>query len=393
MIRSLVILGSTGSIGTQALEVCQEFGIEVRALACHSQVDLLYDQIQTYRPLSVAVSDPEASSRLTERLRSTPGAYSCPVRSGHSAVTELAAGVETDMVLGAMVGMVGIEPILAAVRAGRDIALANKEVLVVAGDLLMAEAKRYQVEIHPVDSEHSAIRQCLMSGKREELHKVFLTASGGPFRGLSLQDLATVTVADALRHPTWQMGAKITIDSATLMNKGLELIEAARLFDLTGDQIEVVVHPQSIIHSFVEWQDGSLIAQMGMPDMKLPIQLAFSWPDRACSPDRRFNPFDPAAATLSFEAVDTDVFRSIPLAYEALRVGGTLPLAFNSAGEVAVAAFLDGRISFLRIAQTVETMMEQHIQEGFILRPTLDAIMETDRLLRQKTKETIGWIE
>ncbi len=390
MIQAVSILGSTGSIGTQALDVCREFGIHVRSLACGSNIELLYDQIQYFKPDFVAVANEEKAVELRARLQNT-AVYECPVLNGKDGILAVARTENSDMIVASMVGMAGIEPVLEAIRSGHDIALANKEVLVAAGDLVLSEVRKYNVRLNPVDSEHSAIWQCLECGNQGELRRIFLTASGGPFRGKSKEDLELVRIQDALRHPTWSMGAKISIDSATLMNKGLEVIEAAKLFHLNGDQIEVVVHPQSIIHSFVEWQDGSVIAQMGFPDMRLPIQLAFSWPERVPDPNRIFNPFHPSASTLTFEEADTRVFRALKLAYEALKIGGTLPLAMNAANEVAVEAFLSERIKFTAIADIVEQVMDQHIQRGFIHQADLGDIMETDRRIRRETKENIRW--
>lgn len=389
MIQSVSILGSTGSIGTQALDVCRQYGITVRSMACRSNIDLLFQQIQSFHPDFVAVENESMAVILRTRMAESSAVYRCTVLSGSEGVLEVARTANADMVLAAMVGMVGIEAVLEAVRTGHDIALANKEVLVAAGDLVLREIKRRDVRLHPVDSEHSAIWQCLETGRRDELRRVLLTASGGPFRGRTKAQLEIVTVSEALKHPTWSMGAKISIDSATLMNKGLEIIEAAKLFDLDGSQIDVVVHPQSIVHSFVEWQDGSVIAQMGHPDMRLPIQLAFSWPRRLPCQERVFNPFSQDAAELSFEAPNNELFRALPLAYEALKIGGTMPLVLNAANEIAVEAFLTERIDFLNIAELCETMMNQHIQNGFILEPNLDDIMESDRLIRRQTKERI----
>lgn len=385
MIQSVAILGSTGSIGRQALDVCKEYGIRVCSLSCHSNVSLLFDQIQYFQPAFVTVADENKAKELALWMRRDPSAYTCEVLAGESALLDVATTHDADMVLAAMVGMAGIKPVLAAIRSGHDLALANKEVLVSAGELVMEEARKANVSLHPVDSEHSAIWQCLKSGKRNELRRVILTASGGPFRNVSKEKLARVNPKQALAHPTWEMGSKISIDSATLMNKGLEVIEAARLFNLKRGQIDVVIHPQSIIHSMVEWQDGSVIAQLGEADMKLPIQLAFSWPQRLANSGRSFNFLDPQNSRIEFEAVDTDMFRALPLAYEALDAGGTMPAIYNAANEIAVAAFLAEKISFTGITETVEEMMLLHVRKGFINHPSLDDIMEADRQARLLT--------
>lgn len=391
MIKSVSILGSTGSIGRQALEVCSQFNIRVSSLACASNIDLLFQQIQLFRPDFVAVYQEEAASALERRFNEQSATYRCPVLRGTAGINEVAADAAAEMVLAAMVGMQGIEAVITAIRSGHSIALANKEVLVAAGDLINSLLDIYKVKLHPVDSEHSAIWQCLQTGHRDELRRIFLTASGGPFRGWSREALVSVRPEHALKHPTWRMGQKISIDSATMMNKGLEIIEAAKLFHLNAEEIEVVVHPQSVIHSMVEWQDGSVIAQLSAPDMCLPIQLAFSWPERWMADQRHFNPFDPVHSKLTFEAVDAQAFPAIGLAFSALRTGGTLPLALNSSNEVAVEAFLEGRLSFLGISETVEEVMNLHVSKGFINQANLDDMIATDRDIRRLTKEIIGW--
>lgn len=391
MIKSVSILGSTGSIGRQALEVCSQFNIRVSSLACSSNIDLLFQQIQLFMPDFVAVYQDRAALELERRFDEDTTMYRCPVLSGAAGINAVAADVEAEMVLAAMVGMQGIEAVITAIRSGHSIALANKEVLVAAGDLINSLLTEHQVMLHPVDSEHSAIWQCLQTGDRDELHRIFLTASGGPFRGQSREQLEAVLPEHALKHPTWSMGQKISIDSATMMNKGLEIIEAAKLFHLTAEEIEVVVHPQSVIHSMVEWQDGSVIAQLSAADMCLPIQLAFSWPERWKADQRRFNPFELANRNLTFEAVDHRTFPAIDLAYSALKTGGTLPLTLNSSNEIAVEAFLGGRLSFLGISETVEKVMNLHVSKGFINQANLDDMIATDRDIRRLTKEIIGW--
>lgn len=393
MVQKVSILGSTGSIGTQALEVCSQFNIPVHALACSKNIDLLYRQIQLFKPEFVAVHDVIMAKNLQDRLAEASSDYRCPVYAGDEGILAAAEDPQADMVLAAMVGLEGIKYVVAAIKSGHDIAFANKEVLVAAGDLVNELIAEHQVRLLPVDSEHSAVWQCLQTGRAEELRRIILTASGGPFRGQSRESLASVTPEMALRHPTWSMGQKISIDSATMMNKGLEIIEAAKLFSLRSDQIDVLIHPQSIVHSMVEWQDGSLIAQMSEPDMRLPIQLAFSWPDRWNAPQRRLDLFEAANRTLTFESVDRTVFTAIDLAYAALETGGTMPLVLNSSNEIAVEAFLSGRLSFLGISETVERCMDLHVSKGFISKPKLDDMITTDFEIRRLTKEIIGWIE
>lgn len=357
MIRSLAILGSTGSIGTQTLEVCRQYGIAVEALAAGSRADALFDQISQFKPAVAVLADEKAASALADRVRAA--GLKTEVLGGSRAVCDVARETTADLVMCAMVGMAGLEPTVAALESGHEIALANKEVLVSGGQWVMRLAAEHGRMIRPVDSEHSAIWQCLMSGRRAQLRKIWLTASGGPFRGRRAADLTGVTASDALRHPTWSMGAKITVDSATLMNKGLELIEACHLFDVSPSDVEVVVHPQSVIHSMVEWQDGSVVAQLGHADMKLPIQLALGWPDRWPAPERRFNPFAPGASTLTAEPPDEETFRCIRLARAAMAEGGAAPTVLNGANEAAVAAFLAGRIGFLDIPRVVEAALER----------------------------------
>lgn len=357
MIRSLTVLGSTGSIGTQTLEVCRRYGIGVEALVAGSRADQLFDQICQFKPAVAVLSDEQAAASLAGRVRSV--GLRTEVLGGSRAVCDVARDTTADMVMCAMVGMAGLAPAVAALEGGHEIALANKEVLVTGGQWVMRLAAERGRMIRPVDSEHSAIWQCLMTGRRAELRKIWLTASGGPFRGRRAEELANVTVADALRHPTWSMGAKITIDSATLMNKGLELIEACHLFDVSPSDVEIMVHPQSVIHSMVEWQDGSVVAQMGHPDMKLPIQLALGWPDRWPAPERRFNPFAPGAAVLTAEPPDEETFRCLRMAREAMAAGGAAPAVLNGANEAAAAAFLAGRIRFSDIPRVIEAALDQ----------------------------------
>lgn len=382
MPQTIALLGSTGSIGTQTLEVCRHLGLRVLALTCGRRLDLLEQQIHDFRPDLVSVAEARDAHMLRQRLASQyPGLQILHGREGNLAAATL-PGVST--VVAAMVGVAGLEPVLAAAQAGKTIALANKETLVAGGALVMPLLPKTGARLYPVDSEHSAIWQCLAAAPPDSLSRIFLTASGGPFRGKTRPELAGVTVEQALRHPTWAMGGKITIDSATLMNKGLEVIEASWLFDCPVDRIEVVVHPQSIIHSMVEFKDGSVLAQMGFPDMKLPIQLALTWPDRLPSLEPRYNPFDPRTTSLTFAAPDTDTFRLLELAYVAARKGGTLPAVLNTANEAAVELFLAGRIGFLDIASRVERCLEQHERSDWQQEFDFAALTELDRWARQQ---------
>lgn len=381
MTNAISLLGSTGSIGTQTLDVCRNLGIRVLALTAGRQIDLLEQQIREFRPQLVSVADPDDALRLKQRLADwTEPIEILTGREGNQAAATLPSA---DIVVAAMVGVAGLEPVLAAVGAGKTIALANKETLVAGGALVMPLAHQTGAQLHPVDSEHSAIWQCLAGLPEQSLTRIFLTASGGPFRGRSAADLEQVTVAQALKHPTWAMGGKISIDSATLMNKGLEVIEASWLFDCSAQHVQVVVHPQSIIHSMIELKDGSVLAQMGFPDMKLPIQLALTWPQRRLSKHPAYNPFDPRTATLTFEEPDTKTFRLLALAYESLHIGGTMPAVLNSANEAAVDLFFKGQIGFLDIARKVEACLERHQAEGVLHTFTFDDLMELDNWARR----------
>lgn len=351
--KRIAILGSTGSIGTQALEVVQshpdQFSVEV--LTAHSNATLLIDQARRFRPNVVVIAD---TGRLQE-VKSALEGDDIKVYGGAAAIAQVMEMDSIDLVLTAMVGFSGLEPTVAAIRNKKPIALANKETLVVAGDLITQLALEHRVPIYPVDSEHSAIFQCLAGEMHNPIEKIILTASGGPFRGKKRGDLAEITRHQALKHPNWTMGAKITIDSSTLMNKGLEMIEAKWLFDLRPDQIEVIVHPQSIIHSIVQFTDGSMKAQMGLPDMKLPIQYAMAYPQRITSDFPRFD-FS-RFPQLTFEAPDEETFRCLALARIAMDKGGNLPCIMNAANEIAVAAFLREEIGFLKIAEVIEETM------------------------------------
>ena len=369
--KKIAILGSTGSIGTQTLEVAKEQGdIDVTALAAGSNIRLLEEQIRQFCPKLAAVWNEEKAEQLRENIRD----LDVRVVSGMEGLLEVAAMPGTEILVTAIVGMIGILPTIEAIKAGKNIALANKETLVTAGHIIMPLAKEYGVSVLPVDSEHSAIFQCLQGGQRSALHKILLTASGGPFRGMTREQLEHVRVEDALHHPNWSMGKKITIDSATMVNKGLEVIEAKWLFGVNVDRIQVVVQPQSIIHSMVEYEDGAVIAQLGTPDMKLPIQYALYYPQRRYLPGERL---DFAAMTeITFQQPDMETFRGLKLAYEAGRMGGTLPTVLNAANERAVALFLDRKISFLQITEIIEACMERHKN---IPDPTVKEILETEQ--------------
>lgn len=376
MKRQLAILGSTGSIGTQALEVVSEHAdlFEVYALTANNQVDRLINQARRYMPEVVVIANEEKYPELKEALEDLP----IKVWAGAEAIAQVVQSEPIDMVLTAMVGYAGLKPTIAAIRAGKAIALANKETLVVAGELIMRLAAEYNVPILPVDSEHSAIFQCLADRGNNPIEKILLTASGGPFRTKSREELALATKEQALRHPNWTMGAKITIDSASMMNKGFEMIEAKWLFGVTPEQIEVVVHPQSVIHSMVQFEDGAVIAQLGIPDMKLPIAYAFSYPVRLKSkaPRLDFRQY----ATLTFEEPDMNRFRNLAFAFEAVRRGGNMPCILNAANEVVVAAFLQDRIGFLQMSDVIEQTMEK---TSFIATPTYDDYVATDAEARR----------
>lgn len=377
--KSLIILGSTGSIGTQALEICRRDGYKVTALAAGSNVELLEKQAREFKPLKVAVFNESAAKDLAVRLADTD----VKVLSGADGVCEIAAG-EGEIVLNAIVGIAGLRPTLSAINAGKTIALANKETLVTGGELVKKAAKEKGVAILPVDSEHSAIFQSIQGAPKGSLRKILLTASGGPFYGKTKKDLENVTVKEALNHPNWSMGAKITIDSATLMNKGLEVIEAVHLFDLPAKDIEVLVHRQSIIHSGVELSDGAVIAQLGTPDMKLPIQYALTYPKRSEYAFERLSLAD--IGTLTFAKPDTETFRCLPLCIEAINQGGLAPTAVNGANEEAVRFFLEGKCKFLAIAELVEkALLNVQNKDNF----TLEDILNTDKLARELVKNNI----
>lgn len=376
-IKKLAILGSTGSIGTQALEVVQsnpdKFQVEV--LAAGSNADLLIQQSLKFRPNVAVINDVSQLAKVKDALLDE----GIKVYGGEDALADVVQMESVDMVLAAIVGYAGLRSTMSAVNAGKQIALANKETLVVAGELVTKAAREKGVNLYPVDSEHSAIFQCLAGEFHNPIEKIYLTASGGPFRGKVREELVGVTKAQALKHPNWAMGAKITIDSATLMNKGLEVIEAKWLFHLNPDQIDVIVHPQSIIHSIVQFQDGSMKAQMGLPDMKLPIQYAIGYPDRIKSDFPRFDFLK--YPSLTFEQPDKSTFRCLDLAYEAMNKGGNSACVMNAANEVAVAAFLEDRIPFLRIAEVIEETMAKAIH---ITSPSFDDLVRSDKEARSQ---------
>ena len=369
--KKIAILGSTGSIGTQTLEVVRENGdIEVTALAAGSNIALLEKQIREFHPKMAAVWSEEKAKELKAHIRD----LDVKVTAGMEGILETAAEPESEILVTAVVGMIGILPTIEAIRAKKDIALANKETLVTAGHIIMPLAREYGVSILPVDSEHSAIFQSLQGGQRAALHKILLTASGGPFRGRSKTELENIQVEDALKHPNWEMGRKITIDSSTMVNKGLEVIEAKWLFDVTVDQVEVVVQPQSIIHSMVEYEDGAVIAELGTPDMKLPIQYALYYPERRYLPGGRLD-FG-ALSQITFEKPDMETFYGLKLAYEAGRRGGSLPTVLNAANEKAVALFLERKIRYLQIPEMIQACMEKH---KIIEHPTVEEILNTEQ--------------
>ena len=381
--KHIAILGSTGSIGTQALEVIAAHpeAFQVEVLTAQNNSDLLIEQAKKFNPNAVVIVNEDSYQKVKDALLP----LNIKVYAGENALSSVVQMDTIDLVLTALVGYSGLKPTLKAIEAGKNIALANKETLVVAGELVTQLAKSNGVNIFPVDSEHSAIFQCLVGEFHNPIEKIILTASGGPFRGKKRNELMQVTKAQALRHPNWTMGAKVTIDSATLMNKGLEVIEAKWLFGLKTEQVEVVVHPQSIVHSLIQFEDGSIKAQLGLPDMRLPIQFAMSYPTRLKSDFPRFDFANFPA--LTFEKPDTETFRNLALAFEALARGGNMPCVLNAANEVAVAEFLHDRIGFLEMADVVERCLEKM---AYISGPTLEDYVSTDRETRIKAKELIN---
>ena len=380
--KQITILGSTGSIGTQTLQVIAENDslFEVFALTANNQVNLLAEQARKFNPEIVVIGNEQHYDKLKESLADLP----IKVFAGEEAIAQVARMETADIVLTAMVGYSGLKPTINAIKAGKRIAIANKETLVVAGNLICELVAEYKAEIIPVDSEHSAIFQCLAGEGNNPIEKLILTASGGPFRTTSLAELKLVTKAQALKHPNWEMGAKITIDSATMMNKGLEVIEAKWLFGVSPEQIEVVVHPQSIIHSLVQFDDGSIKAQLGLPDMKLPIQYALTYPERLKTNFPRFD-FS-TYPQFTFEKPDLERFRNLAFAYYALERGGNLPCVLNAANEVVVDAFLREKIGFLEMSDVIEKMM---MKANFIENPTCEDYINTDKMIREATSEEL----
>ena len=381
--KGIAILGSTGSIGTQALEVIVAYPdyFDLQVITAHKNVDLLIEQALKFRPNSVVISDESQYKKLKDALWQKEIHVYC----GEDALCQVVESTEVDTVLTALVGYAGLRPTISAINAKKSIALANKETLVVAGALITQLAKERGVNIYPVDSEHSAIFQCLTGEFHNPIEKIYLTASGGPFRGYSIDQLSKVTLEQALKHPNWSMGAKITIDSATLMNKGLEVIEAKWLFNLKSEQIDVIVHPQSIVHSLVQFEDGSMKAQMGLPDMKLAIQYALTYPARLKTNFPRFNFMD--YPSLTFEQADRKVFKNLDLAYRVMDMQGTAACALNAANEVAVAAFLENKISFLAISELNEHVVEEMTN---ILSPKYDDFVAIDLAAREITLQKIS---
>lgn len=382
MTKTIALLGATGSIGRQTLEVAGELGLRVAALTANTQVDLLEQQARQYMPRLAVLYDENAALVLKKRLRGT----GIEVMAGEEGLLAAAAMSEADTVVTAVMGSVGLRPTLAAIQKGKRIALANKETLVCAGELVMDAAEKYGAEIVPVDSEHSAVFQCLQGCQdRGEVRRILLTCSGGPFYGRTFDELEHMTAADALRHPNWHMGPKITVDSATLMNKGLEIIEAMRLYRLPAEKVDVVIHRQSIVHSLVEYRDGAMIAQLGTPDMKLPIRYAFTWPYRAPSPDRPLDLL--TCGELTFRAPDMDAFPCLRIARQCARTGGTACAIMNGANETAVALFLQERVGFNDISRLVESALDR-VQVKYA--PDLPDILEADRQARAAVLQTVG---
>ncbi len=381
MAKNISILGSTGSIGTQTLDVVREIGgINVKAITANNNIELLEKQIREFNPDIAAVMNEEMAEKLKERVKDC----GTKILSGIDGLIEAAVYKESDTVVTSVVGNIGIVPTFEAIKAGKNIALANKETLVSAGELIINAVKKYGVKLYPVDSEHSAIFQCLRGNEDNKIRRILLTASGGPFRGRKREELLNVRAEDALKHPNWSMGKKVTIDSASLMNKGLEVIEAKWLFGVDVEDIEVLIHPQSIVHSAVEYEDGAVIAQMGEPDMKVPIQYALTYPKRV---KNSFPKIDFAQRnSLTFEKPDMDTFKCLSLAYRAIKTGGTMPTVMNGANEMAVAAFLENKIGFLDIADIIEkTMMSYNVKYDY----TVEDLVEADKWARNFSNNLI----
>lgn len=380
--KKIGILGSTGSIGTQTLEIVRaNKDLQVVALAAGSSVNKMEEQIREFAPRVAVMWSEKAAEELKLKVADLPVKVLC----GMDGLLEIAEMEEMEVLVTAIVGMIGIRPTIAAIQKGKTIALANKETLVTAGHIIMPLAEKMHVPILPVDSEHSAIFQSMHGENRERISKILLTASGGPFRGKKREELTGITVEDALRHPNWSMGRKITVDSSTLVNKGLEVIEAKWLFDVAPEQIQVVVHPQSIIHSMVEYVDGGIMAQLGMPDMKLPIQYALFYPDRRPMEGKRVNFFD--LGSITFEEPDRETFQGLSMAYDAIRLGGSMPTVYNAANEKAVGLFLNREIRFLEIYDLIRGAMEQH---KVIKAPTVEEILETEAAVYEYIDSVTG---
>lgn len=383
MAKGIGILGSTGSIGCQTLEVCKGFPDAFRVIGISAQenVELLEKQARMFKPKIVVIGNKKKGPYLKGRLNDLP----ITVYEGNEALEAIVTNEEIDTVVTAVSGSIGLVPTLQAIKAGKNIALANKETLVSAGELVMEAARQYGCQLIPVDSEHSALFQCLAGNKIDQVRRMILTASGGPFRGMNAEEMNDITPAQALKHPNWSMGAKISIDSATLMNKGLEVIEAKHLFGVNYDLIDVIIHPQSIIHSMVQYIDGSILAQMGAPDMRIPIQYALTWPERWKGlPNTSIELME--FGNLTFETPDYQAFPALNLAYEAGRLGGTMPAVLNAANEEAVHAFLKGKVSFRGITEIVERVMEQH---ELIRNPNLEVVLNSDEKARVQAWQLI----
>ena len=380
--KKIGVMGSTGSIGTQTLEIVRDNPdrLQITALAAGRNVDLLEKQVREFKPKLAVLWDEEAAASLKTKIADLP----VEVAAGMDGLLKMAAMEEVETLVTAVVGMIGIRPTMEAIKNGKEIALANKETLVTAGHLIMPLAKEHGVRILPVDSEHSAIFQSLRGEKRSQIRKILLTASGGPFRGKTKEELAHMTLEDALKHPNWSMGRKITVDSSTLVNKGLEVMEVKWLFDVPLEKIQVVVHPQSILHSAVEYDDGAVIGQMGVPDMKLPIQYALFYPDRLPLAGDKLDLFK--VGTMTFEEPDPETFTGLKLAYEAARTGGSMPTVFNAANEEAVALFLDHKCKFLKIPEIIGKAMEQH---KVIADPDLTRILDTEKEARDFVRRNL----
>ncbi|MGI6579999.1 MAG: 1-deoxy-D-xylulose-5-phosphate reductoisomerase [Saccharofermentanales bacterium] len=386
--QKIIILGSTGSIGQQTLNVCRRLNFEVAGLSCSNNIEIFLEQIKEFRPRKVAVANHDSALELTERLKNIPE-IKTEILYGDQGNIELAKN-PCDRIVVAIIGFAALKPLLAAIEAKHTIALANKETIVSTGKYVLEQAERHGAKIYPVDSEPSAIWQCLAGNKQEssEIKQVWLTASGGPFRTYSKEQFNSITVEDALNHPVWSMGQKITIDSASMMNKGLELIEISRLFNLSGDQIKVLIHPQSIIHSMVEYLDGSVIAQMSLPNMELPIQYALTYEKRLPMPDQpKLNLAE--LGQLTFEAPDMERFPALRLAYEAQAEDGAMPAVLNAANEIAVQAFVEKKISFLEISEMIESTMRKFRQHSLYRSVSLDDILAADQWARQYTEQMI----